>query len=200
LQKYISNIGNYDVIGGAQIKRYGIVGIKGKINKNKIKHNNAFIKNNSILVQNIIAYIENPTSHIKITACIPEKNDYIILDTINQIILNDNINRNIIWYLLNSKIINWYTYHFIFSCSTFTMHFDYHVTSCIPIPKDILNIQEILNEHITNYLLLNKEFYNMATYNNKWYDLKEKIKVLEKIIDDEFYKYYELTDDEIKIM
>jgi len=40
----------------------------------------------------------------------------------------------------------------------------------------------------------------MATYNNKWYDLKEKIKVLEKIIDDEFYKYYELTDDEIKIM
>lgn len=47
------------------------------------------------------------------------------------------------------------------------MHFDYHVTSCIPIPKDILNIQEILNEHITNYLLLNKEFYNMATYNSE---------------------------------
>ncbi len=40
----------------------------------------------------------------------------------------------------------------------------------------------------------------LVEYHKKWYDLKEKIKVLEKIIDDEFYKYYELTDDEIKIM
>jgi predicted type IV restriction endonuclease len=200
LQKYIVDVGDYEVIGGAQIQRYGIVGIKGKINKNKIKNNNAFIKNNSVLVQNIVAHIENPIDHIKITACIPDKNDYIIVNTINQIIINEKIDRKIIWYLLNSKLINWYAYRFIFGKAIRTMHFDNPVTSRIPIPKDIVKLQETLAKPIDDYLALIKEFYNTPTHTNKWYDLKEKIEKLEKKIDNEIYKYYDLTDDEIKIV
>ena len=51
---------------------------------------NSKIKVNSLLVQNIIAHIQNPVDHIQITACIPQYHNYIIVDTINQIVCNEN--------------------------------------------------------------------------------------------------------------
>ena len=91
-KEVIDKISDYKVLGGKQIGRYFLSeDIKGYIGKKVITDQKAFIKENSILVQNIVAHIENPKPHIKITATLSNKinkDDYIIIDTINQL---DNI-------------------------------------------------------------------------------------------------------------
>lgn len=197
LQKFISELGDKEVLGGAQIQKYGVIGIKGKIDKKKIVNEQAFIKNNSVLVQNIVAHIENPIDHIKITACVPERNDYIIVDTINQISLNNDIDKNVIWYLLNSKLMSWYAYRFIFGKAIRTMHFDNSITARLPIPKDIKNLQNELAKPVNEFLKFGREFQNTPANTDKSNNLKIEMEKLEKEIDEVTYKSYGLTKEEI---
>lgn len=44
----------------------------------------------------------------------------------------------IIWTLINSKLINWYSYKFIFGKAIRTMQFDNPTTSKIPIKEELL--------------------------------------------------------------
>lgn len=132
-QRLISENGDTNVLGGAEIQRHGIVNIKGNINRSEIiQDEKSFIQNNSILVQRIVAHIENPTDHIKITACYPEDRNYAIVDTINQITFDKEYDPKVFWLILNSKLINWYAYRFIYAKAIRTMQFDNPVTSRIP--------------------------------------------------------------------
>jgi adenine-specific DNA-methyltransferase len=135
LQKFVSNTGELQVIGGAEISRDKITGIKGKINKANINYDKAYIKPNSILVQRIISHIENPIPHIQITACIPNNDDFILVDTINQITLKPEFKTQYVWAILNSDILNWYVYNFILGKAIRTMQFDNPTTSQLPIPN-----------------------------------------------------------------
>ncbi|KAF0132243.1 MAG: type I restriction-modification system methyltransferase subunit [Bacteroidetes bacterium] len=158
-QNKISKLGNIDVLGGAEIQRFGIVGIKGKIEKEVIIGDvKCFINDNSILVQNLVAHIENPVDHIKITACLPINKDFAIVDTINQITFNEGYNHKVLWLILNSKLINWYCYRFIFARAIRTMHFDNSVTNRIPIPESFnFEVQVPLIRKADQMLSLNKE-------------------------------------------
>lgn len=139
LQKLIIDDSNQTpVLGGAEIQREGIVGIKGYILEDSVEGNTKCrIANNSILVQNIVSHIQNPKDHIKITACYPLTKNFVIIDTINQITVENTCSSKVIWLLLNSKLINWYCYRFIFAKAVRTMHFDNAVTERIPIPDDV---------------------------------------------------------------
>lgn len=189
LQKLVSETGDCDVIGGAEVQKYGIQGIKGKINRHLVNDNKAFIKANSILVQNIIAHIMNPIDHIQITACIPENQDLILVDTINQIELKPDIKPEFIWALLHSKLLNWYVYLFVFAKAIRTMHFDNQVTGKIPIPKDINDKKQQPFIKLVNKILEEKR-------NNPVADTSK----LEREIDLLVYKLYGLTEEEIKII
>ncbi|MFM6592237.1 MAG: Eco57I restriction-modification methylase domain-containing protein [Dolichospermum sp.] len=189
IQNLISDEGDRDVIGGAEVQKYGIEGIKGKIYLENVNDNKAFIHQNSLLVQNIIAHIENPNDHIKITASIPNRNDYILADTINQIKLNKNFHPELIWGILHSNCINWYIYRFIFAKAIRTMHFDNTTTSRIPIPKVInVDIEEILSRLVNQILIAKKSNPNTDTI------------ALEAEIDQIVYQLYNLTVEEIKII
>ena len=200
LQKFISATGDRDVIGGAQVQRFGINGIKGKIDSKKIDNGQAFIKNNSVLVQRIVAHIENPIDHIKITACIPENKNYIIVDTINQIALDSEIDRRVIWYLLNSKLMSWYAYRFIFGKAIRTMQFDNPTTARLPIPKNIKDNQTELSKPIEELLNFGQELQKASPNTDKHNLLKREIEKLDREIDEEIYKLYVLTAEEIKII
>jgi hypothetical protein len=161
-QNKISEKGNTEVLGGAEIQRNGVVGIKGKIDIELIKNDaKCFIANNSVLVQNIVAHIENPTDHIKITACLPINRNYAIVDTINQLTFTENYNPKVFWIILNSKLINWYCYRFIYARAIRTMHFDNSITNRIPIPKEINQMPFIdLADKILSY---NTDFQHQNT-------------------------------------
>ena len=189
IQELVSDEGDRDVIGGAEVQQYGIKGIKGKVYLKDVNEEKAFIHQNSLLVQNIIAHIENPYDHIKITGTIPDRNDYILVDTINQITLNKNLTPELIWSILHSTLINWYIYRFIFAKAIRTMHFDNTTTSRIPIPRVInLDIQKFLYE-LVNKILTSKKS-----------DPKADTTALETEIDQLVYQLYELTAEEIKII
>ncbi|WP_405297912.1 Eco57I restriction-modification methylase domain-containing protein [Methanobrevibacter sp.] len=168
-QKEISTEGDSFVLGGSEIQRNGVVGIKGKINKSLVEHEDKnIIKENAVLVQRLVSHILKPVDHIKITACIPEDINYFIVDTINQLtVTDDNITKFYVWALLNSKLINWYCYRFIYSKAIRTMQFDNPVTSKIPIPKEnndlVNNITIQAKELFECYLKVNKikdKFFN----------------------------------------
>ncbi|MCX6739615.1 MAG: N-6 DNA methylase [Candidatus Parcubacteria bacterium] len=189
LQKHISDKGELEVIGGAQVQRFGIDGIKGKIDKSKIDNDQAYLKDNSVLVQNIVAHIENPVDHILIIAGIPEKADYILVDTVNQITLQKEFSPYFIWCLLNSKIINWYAYRFIFGKAIRTMHFDNSVTARLPIPKATKQEKNLLIQKA-------KEFLKLVKQNPS----EDKINAVNYEIDKVVYNLFGLTDNEINLL
>jgi hypothetical protein len=189
LQKYITEKGNYPIIGGKEISSYGVRGIKGYLNDKSLLTEKSAIKRNSILVQNIIAHITKPIDHIKITACIPENNNINITDTINQITITDkNSDRKIIWALLNCKAINWYAYYFIFGKAIRTMHFDNYVSSRIPIPKINLEQQKPFVSFVDQML------------SAKAADPQADTSALEWALDTLVYRLYNLTWDEVKVI
>ena len=120
------------VVGGKQIQRYHIAGMKGRVDP-AVVGENARVGMDAVLAQNIVAHIENPVDHIRITATIlPKSDDFLILDTVNQLAVRD-VSPYFVLGLLHSKIVNWYAYRFIFSKSIRTMHLDGVVTDRMPI-------------------------------------------------------------------
>ena len=190
-QNKISEIGNLDVLGGAEVQRNGVVGIKGKIDIAQIENDaKCFINENSILVQNLVAHIENPKDHIKITACIPERKDFAIVDTINQLTFDKKYDAKVFWCLFNSKLINWYCYRFIFARAIRTMHFDNSITNRIPIPKDF-NQQSFI-EKADLMLTLSKEFQLLVQKFSKYFSGQFKIEKLSGKLE----KWYGLSFEE----
>lgn len=201
-QKKISKNGDRFVLGGANIQREGIVSTKGKIDFKIVKEDiKSTIKDNSILVQRLVSHINKPIDHIKITACIPSNvESYVIVDTINQITFNKEFNIYFFWALLNSKLINWYVYRFIYGKAIRTMQFDNPVTKRVPLPKINFkeNIQTIINEAKT----LNNYYHDLNEINtpNEKRLINNQIINTEKKINDLIYGLYDLTSDEIKII
>lgn len=128
-------------------------GIYGFIQQKDIHDNKSHVTKNSILVQRLVAHILKPVDHIKITATIPDTDDFIIVDTINQIKIKDeSVSPYYVLGLLNSKIVNWYAYRFIFGKAIRTMQFDNPVTNRIPIiinkHDDVVNcVKQLLDQN-----------------------------------------------------
>ncbi len=138
IQSHLLAQGNYTVLGGIDIERNTIrKSQRGYLSDISNIDEIGKIQHNSVLVQNIVSHLTNPVGHIKIIAALPplDKDKYIILDTINQLVFEKNVSNTFACALLNSKLINWYVYNFIYAKAVRTMHFDNVVTNRIPFPK-----------------------------------------------------------------
>ncbi len=192
LQSRLKKNGNNKVIGGAQIQRYYITEcLKGYLDTKDIDSDKAYVKWNSILAQRIVAHIDSPTDHLKITATIPPNIDFVILDTINQITVN-KINPLYVLGLLNSKIVNWYAYRFIFAKAIRTMQLDNPTTDRIPI---IVNEEKAVIDRVKKLLKL----YSVK-YQNKSTENYPSITTEENKLNHLFYKIFSLTSDEISMV
>ena len=177
------------VIGGKEISRYGIVGLKGYIKERQAIGENWYSQKRSLLVQNIVAHIEKPHPRIKIMACISPKQKYVIADTINQISIHDSrCTDKLLWALLNSKLVNWFCYKFIFGNAIRTMHFDAVSTDKIPIP-----VSEYMQKVPIATLVDRIQSAKKA-------DPAADTSALEAEIDQLVYKLYGLTDEEIAVV
>ena len=135
LQRHLVKLG-LAVLGGANVQRYYLRGIKGNYNLEFIP-DNAAIKAGNLLAQNIITRLKKPAPHIRIAAHLVQESekDLLILDTVNQIeVTSDELSSYFALALFNSKLINWYVYRFIYAKAVMTMHFDNPVTNRIPLP------------------------------------------------------------------
>jgi len=207
LQKYIiAEKSDFRVLGGKQINRYSPpLQVKGFISEQHVTDEKAFIKPNSILAQNIIAHIQNPFDHIQIIATIPGNEPAVIVDTVNQLQNISNFSSSYLLGILNSHLINWYVYRFIFAKAIRTMHFDSPVTSRIPYPN--LNLKK--NSHkarhdrmvelVDRMLALHKQLATRKTDHEKT-AIQRQIDATDRQIDTLVYELYGLTEEEIAIV
>lgn len=195
----------YKVIGGKNISRYYFPDNSKKyILQKDVVDNKATIEENSILVQNIISYTDIPKPSIIIRG-IPSdlinRNEYIILDTINQLSNKSNFSIYYILAVLNSKLISWYTYRFIYGKAIMTMHFDSVITAKIPMP--LLDIQRKEHDKIVilvkNIIELNNKLINEKNPNSLNM-INRQISACEKQLDNLIFSIYNLNDDEKRII
>ncbi|RKU35091.1 hypothetical protein C6496_17505 [Candidatus Poribacteria bacterium] len=137
-QKFLTKSGDIPVIGGKNIVRYGTVGDDNFIDSKNLDTSNekvGSLQKPKVMSQKIIAHIENPKSHIKITAMADQTGDILGVDTVmNTVITDKNFSEIFVSAVLNSDLINWYTHKFIFASAIRTMTFDQYYVGKIPIP------------------------------------------------------------------
>ncbi|MEK6856094.1 MAG: N-6 DNA methylase [Nanoarchaeota archaeon] len=205
-QKEVSNKKEeLKVLGGAQIGKYLVYPneIKGYIKENVVKDEKARIKENSILVQRLVAHIEHPIDHIKITASLSnglKVKDFIIVDTINQLSNKGKISSEYLLAIINSRLTNWYAYRFIFGKAIRTMQFDNPVSERIIIAKPSKAQESIIISFVDKMLELQKKYHAGSITGGEKERLEQQIKNIDYEIDEEVYKLYGITKEEQKII
>ena len=140
-----------------------------------------------VVVQDIVAHILYPLPHIKIIAALDMEQRF-CLNTVMCFAEKDKLKNKTLLALLNSKLISFYYYYFIFNQAIRTMHFMPGYADELPVAKNIFDKQESLIKLVNQILTLKKE------------NPKTDTTALEKQIDDMVYKLYGLTEEEIKIV
>ncbi|MBK6878473.1 MAG: N-6 DNA methylase [Ignavibacteria bacterium] len=210
LQQFVSAKGDFMVLGGKQISRYATFSSveKGYIDSDRVSDEKARICDNSILAQNIVAHIQNPFPHIRIIATLSsvfEKHKFVILDTVNQLTNFSEIDIRILLAILCSKLINWYTYKFIFANAIRTMHFDSTCTSRIPFP-DLESILEKKSVSSTELITLVEQLYSLSKEKQSTSlissisQIESKIDYCEDRINKIVDELYGLKEEEIRIV
>jgi hypothetical protein len=207
-QKYIKQKGSqndFKVLGGKQLSWYFIDDkIKGYIPKEIVKDEKAFIKENSLLAQRIVAHLTKPKDHIKIISCLSNLinwKNYVIVDTINQLQNKGKVSSEFLLAIINSKLVSWYVYRFIFGKAIRTMQFDNPVTKRIPIPKKIDKSQEQkIISLVEKMLELQKKFHDDKIAGREKEMIEQQIKQTDYEIDQEVYKLYGITEEEKRVI
>lgn len=188
----------YKLLKGIDIDRWRIKQNRYLKNEDKLKKEelNKFLKP-KIICQRLVAHIENPKPHIKITACYDDEG-IIITNTLTTFRIDPRINDKFWLAYLNSIFVNWYTYNFIYSRAVRTMDFYNFYIQQIPIPKSIIEdtIKQKLFINLVDKILNITKSSDYLQNKTK----QEKVRECEKQIDGMVYHLYGLTEKEIKII
>lgn len=122
-------------------------------------------------------------------------------ESINNLILKKDVPYNIKYILgiLNSKLINWFYKTRFTNASILTVNISKEYLSQIPIKKADRNMQRSITVFVDKMLILNNELLNETENSDKWRKITEEIKKTDIKIDEEVYKLYGLTPEEIEI-
>ena len=169
------------VISGRTLKRYYFSDLAGYYDLDIVPEK-ARVTPGSVLVQNIVTQ-----RHIVAQLVHDDYADHLILDSVNQIqVQSDSLSPEFILALLNSKLVNWYVYYFVFAQATLTMHFDNPITDRIPLP-DFVESSELFEKTIAEV----KKIYANRQANEKSSQAR---------IDQYIYELYGLSADQIALV
>lgn len=184
----------YKLLKGIDIKKWVIRSSRYLKNEDKLNWDKAhkFLRK-KVIAQRLIAHIENPTPHIKITACFDDEG-LIITNTLTTFILPEEVNEFFWLGYINSKFVNWYTYNFIYSRAIRSMDlYDFYIRQ---IPLAIAT--EIDKEYIIQKVKEILQRLSKSNDINKTLD--PEVQELEEMIDKKIYELYGLTKEEIGII
>ena len=189
-QRLLKESGDIPVIGGDNIIRYGTNNIKGFVSSKSLDpptEKIEFLQKPKVISQRIVAHIEDPKPHIKITSTVDPTGDVLSVDTvINTVLTDENFTPIFISSILNSELINWYAHKFIFSSAIRTMDFDKYYVSKIPIPIVTPEEQQPIVD-LAKRIMAAKVENPLANCS-----------VDERKIDKRVYDLYRLTDAEVQ--
>lgn len=189
-QSLLTESGDVPVIGGDNIIRYGTDNVKGFVSSEDLDPPTKkieFLQKPKVMSQRIIAHIEDPKPHIKITATADQTGDVLSVDTvINTVLTDENFTPIFISAILNSELMNWYAHKFIFSSAIRTMDFDKYYIGKIPIPIVTPEEQQPIVDLAKRIMAAKVE------------NPQANCSVEEKKIDKQVYDLYRLTDAEVQ--
>lgn len=188
----------YKLLKGIDINRWGVKENRYLKNEDKIKYGdlNKFLRP-KVICQRLIAHIENPTPHLKITATF-DKEGIIITNTITAFKIDKRINEMFWLSYINSTFVNWYAYNFIFSRAIRGMDFYNFYIKQVPVPKTIIeniNNQKPFVALVDKILAITKS----ADYTENQ-DKQNQVKEHEKEIDEMVYDLYGLDKEEREVI
>lgn len=131
-----------------------------------------------------------------------DKKHYYTFASLNNILLKENSGFNILYVLglINSRLINWY-YSINFSNkSKLTVNVSKTFLSQIPIKNIKLGDQKEIASNVILVLSLNETLSKFEENSEKWKSLKTEAEKTDRKIDEEVYKLYRLTSEEIEIV
>lgn len=202
-QKYlVKETTKYPVVKGKTISRYKF-GLSGEHLPEKVVKQNmkaSFLQQPKIMSQRIVAHVTKPKDHIIIMSAL-DREGVLTVDTVeNTIVTNKNYSLEFLLCLLNSKLISWYAYRYIFSKAIRTMDLDEYYLGKIPLPKTKID-NDYFEKIVNKILALNKRLNEIGDKKtDERRKIEEEIKKTDAEIDELVYKLYEITDAEKKII
>jgi type I restriction-modification system DNA methylase subunit len=203
-QKYlVKDKTKYPIVKGKTISRYnfwfsGEFLLEEVIEGNKKKAN--FLQQPKIISQRIVAHVTKPKDHIIIMSAL-DRQGLMNVDTVENTILTDvNYSLEFLLCLLNSKLVSWYAYRYIFSKAIRTMDLDDYYLGKIPLPS--IKIDNSVFIELANRMLSLKKRLDGTDEKriDEYAKIEEEIKKTDSEIDGQVYKIYGLTEDEKAIV
>ena len=188
---------DHKLLKGIDIARWRVKGHRYLKNKQMIKNWDKAreLLRPKVICQTLIAHIDNPYPHIKITASY-DADGLVTTNTLTGFILEEPIKDKFWLAYLNSSFTNWHAYNFIYSRAIRTMHFyDFYVQQ-IPIPTELVEKPELQKPFIE---IVDKILAITGTDDYLQNPTKQaQVREYEKQIDQLVYDLYDLTPGEIK--
>jgi len=199
LQRFLTNTGDFPVIGGKNIFRYGYSGTKGFLSNKVVQANGkkiSFMQQPKIISQRLIAHVTNPSPRIIIMSCYDQEGNVLNVDTVENTILSSaDYDYKYILSILNCTFTSWYAYKFIFCSAIRTMDFDNYYIGKIIIPAISKIDQQPFITLVDRILAITKDEDYLQNPQKQ-----SRVKVLEREIDQMVYKLYGLTEEEKQIV
>ncbi len=185
VERLLKPSGDIALIGGKNINRYGVEGVKGFLNNEALDRTNKKVQ--SLLQPKIIS--QKIVTTRKINATVDKAGDILGVNTVENTFITDaNFHPNFIVACFNATLVNWYVHRFIYCSARMTMFFDNYYVGKIPIPVVSLAEQQPIVELVERVLAAKRE------------DPDADTSALEREIDALVYALYGVTDEEIAVV
>jgi len=204
LQKYLTNKKTkYPIIKGKTISRFNYSFADEYLPEDVIEKNHSkikFLQQPKVISQRIVAHVTKPKDHIIMMSAL-DKEGHLTIDTVENTVLTDrNYSLEFILCLLNSKLVSWYAYRYIFSKAIRTMDLDDYYVGKIPLPTTKVD-NKLFFDIINEMALAQKKLLELG---DKITEEKNKLELqIEKIeakLNDVVYEIYGLSKPEQKII
>ena len=148
-----------------------------------------------IVAQDIVAHVRNPMPHIKLMASIDRSENWLNVNTVTNITCSEYCLEYLCG-ILNSRLISWYAYNFIYNRAVRTMHFRRGYADHIPIrridPDDPR--EKSMYEELVGYVNCIMSLYEKeAAPGGELAELERKINSM-------VYWLYGLSDEDINFL
>ncbi|MBI4287177.1 MAG: N-6 DNA methylase [Chloroflexi bacterium] len=161
-----------------------------------------------IVCQDIVAHIENPIPHIRIAATL-ETTARLTHETVINIALKEKPGDigylRCLLGLINSKLVSWYAYNFIFNRAVRTMHFRPGYADYIPVKTFGLNaLQDQMLHELTGLvdamLSLKQRQSALPKGVGDWQHIQDELTATDDRVDRLVYDLYAFTEEERHIV
>ena len=200
-RKISNNDKGVEIIRGGNIGKYVIYKPLDKVILTREELNSKRIKKllrPKIISQNIVAHVMNPFDRIIIMATY-DAQGLLTLDTVmNTFLTNSLYPYEYILGIINSRLAEWFYYWFVYNRAVRTMHFDESYLGRLPIKKLNSETQPLADQIVRKVqeILTLTQSPDFETSQEK----QQKVKELEREIDQLVYKLYGLTEEEIRVV